>query len=151
MPPAAPLSPPLYPPTHHHAHQLGPPARPPPTLPSTHPLPWRGEGRAHAGGRRLHALSRRVAASEATGGRAGGRGTVVVDAGHAIEELEDADGGADGLHELGEDGQQRLEREHRLPMEIETRSFQMQINLINRFLYKPVSAFGLHQRLGFIK
>ena len=42
-------------------------------------------------------------------------GTVVVDTGDAVEELEDADGRANGLHKLGEDGEQRLEGEHRLP------------------------------------
>eukprot|EP00961_Rhodomonas_salina_P087474 1176486-Rhodomonas_salina.2 len=42
---------------------------------------------------------------------------VVVDTGHAVEELEDAHRGADRLHELREDGEQRLERKDRLERE----------------------------------
>mmetsp|Transcript_73984 Transcript_73984/g.173688 ORF Transcript_73984/g.173688 Transcript_73984/m.173688 type:complete len:360 (-) Transcript_73984:725-1804(-) len=40
--------------------------------------------------------------------------TVIVDGRHAVEQLEDATGSADGLHELREDGDERRERKHRL-------------------------------------
>ncbi len=40
--------------------------------------------------------------------------TIIVNTRDTVEKLENAHGGSDGLHELREDGEQRLERKNRL-------------------------------------